>query len=755
MSEGIFPRVLPYDLTPDDQLYFLHIAKTGGRSFEDLLKSNFPKEHTVRIDVPNGYPENIPSNVFHDYRLYLGHLGYYFLSLFPEDKKPFWITMLRDPVERVISYYYFFRNVKPVDKNHTSYQHQVLANTLSLLEFVKSDATASLVNNYQFNNLVDSEMIYYNTTGVKHKRSRSPVELVTLVKDRLQNECMFFGITEQYDKSIALLCYTFNWDLPTQPLTKLNVTPDKPSNSELMPEVIEAIRSKVDLDIEIYDFARELFKKRIDAMINHLLLNRNISHRDILSIGEDPHKFDNHNTPIIVPQNENFTLGETGFASFVNSYARGLYYKLPSQLQMYLFVAGQYLGLLKPPALFEPEWYLKQYPDVAKKKMNPYAHYKLWGWKERRSPGPGFDTSWYLSDNPDVLKSGMEPLDHYINYGIQEKRNPLPVDSLSQFHISQRDYISTNKVFNPKLCFHFPASPNDSFFSQIAMFRLSLNSLGGIYERADIVITLGDDDVKPLPERWKPHLNKNVKINWVDSELYRQHKYDAQSDAQWIYNHEEYDFICIVDADVMIIRPIDDLLFGTLNYPSLGGTIAHFPFPTAQNDNPQQLWLRLAHQFIQKPLEFGYRHTLSVGQPDEYTFCPFYINFGFILLTPEIIREISGTHLDIRPKVALKLEDPYFAAQTSLALTLAAHNIPVHAVGLRYNFPNDEDADHLHLNELRDVRLIHYLRTEQFDRQRIFTSQLEFDRFLSLELSGSNKIFQQYIRDLTNGSYPF
>ena len=198
MSEGIFPRVLPYDLTPEDQLYFLHIAKTGGRSFEDLLKKNFPKEQTIRIDVPNGYPENIPSNVFNDYRLYLGHLGYYFLRLFPENKKPFWVTMLRDPVERVISYYYFFRNVKPVDKNHSSYQHQVLANTLSLLEFVKSDATAMLVNNYQFNNLVDSEMIYYNTTGIKHKRSRSPVELVTLVKDRLQNECMFFGLTERF-----------------------------------------------------------------------------------------------------------------------------------------------------------------------------------------------------------------------------------------------------------------------------------------------------------------------------------------------------------------------------------------------------------------------------------------------------------------------------------------------------------------------------------------------------------------------------
>lgn len=89
MPEDIFQKTLLYTLKPDDQVYFLHIAKTAGRSFEDFLKKYFPTEQTMRTYVENGYPANIPPNVFTDYGLYLGNLGYYFLSLFPENKQPF------------------------------------------------------------------------------------------------------------------------------------------------------------------------------------------------------------------------------------------------------------------------------------------------------------------------------------------------------------------------------------------------------------------------------------------------------------------------------------------------------------------------------------------------------------------------------------------------------------------------------------------------------------------------------------------
>jgi hypothetical protein len=101
------------------------------------------------------------------------------------------------------------------------------------------------------------------------------------------------------------------------------------------------------------------------------------------------------------------------------------------------------------------------------------------------------------------------------------------------------------------------------------------------------------------------------------------------------------------------------------------------------------------------------------------------------------------------------VEAPVFSGQIALTLALAAHDVATRAVGLRYNFPNDRRADRLHPEELLDVRLIHYLRTEQFDRQEIFATERAFHRFLSLQLDGSDRVFQLYIRKLTKDVYPF
>jgi hypothetical protein len=368
------------------------------------------------------------------------------------------------------------------------------------------------------------------------------------------------------------------------------------------------------------------------------------------------------------------------------------------------------------------------------------------------------------------LEAGIEPLAHYTSYGEMEKRGPLHTANIAPESKTPSNTITFQTISvlskqpvpsiqpgisNPKICFHFPASPTDAFFSQIAMFKLSLDALGGSYKDADTIITLGDEQIKLIPDQWKFLLEKNIIINWAAPEDFLRKKYDAQGDAQWIYNHEKYDFVCILDADVLIMRPIDDLLTNMLQNPAITGTIAHYPIPTNTGENPQYLWQKLANHFIGKPIDFEYRHTLVEGQPMDSTFCPFYVNFGFILISPKIIQDLRETYLDIRKKVSPFLKYPYFSAQVALTLAVAAHQIPTRAVGLRYNFPNDSKADHLHLNELTDVRLIHYLRTEYFDRHKIFTSQPEFEHFLSLKLTGSNKIFQDYINNLTDGRYPF
>lgn len=417
MTENIFPQPVPYSLKPEDQLYFLHLAKTGGRSLEDFLKKHFTSQETIRIDVEHGYPENIPSYVFNNYRLYSGHLGYHFVNLFPQNRKPFWITMLRNPVERVVSHYYFFRNMQPVNKGHIAYQHQVLASKLSLLDFVESSEMVNLVSNYQFNNLLDSKMNLIDAAETKSPLNTGFLsKSIKLVKDRLKDECMFFGITEHYSISLALICYTFNWEMPTQTLPKLNVTPDKPATNHLAQEAIEAIKKKLEFDLEIYNFACELFEQRVITMLNNLLAIRAGSDKTLIPIEINYAVNTSQVDGVLGEQEKDISRSLNLNAVLTKSSIYDLWVRLCNHFHLLQLNIGRRLGILTPPSLFDGEWYLKQYPDVAKAKIDPYVHYKMWGWKTGRNPNPKFDVSRYLSDNPEIMKAGIDPLEHYLNF---------------------------------------------------------------------------------------------------------------------------------------------------------------------------------------------------------------------------------------------------------------------------------------------------------------------------------------------------
>ena len=84
--------------------------------------------------------------------------------------------------------------------------------------------------------------------------------------------------------------------------------------------------------------------------------------------------------------------------------------------------------------LFSKNWYLTNYPDVAKSekyKNNPYKHYIEYGIKEDRTPLPPVPVEYnegeYLELNPDVAQAVARGeytsgIDHYLKYGFNENR---------------------------------------------------------------------------------------------------------------------------------------------------------------------------------------------------------------------------------------------------------------------------------------------------------------------------------------------
>lgn len=84
-------------------------------------------------------------------------------------------------------------------------------------------------------------------------------------------------------------------------------------------------------------------------------------------------------------------------------------------------------GVRRSP-LFDADWYLDNYPDVAVAACDPAVHYVRHGADEGRDPGPKFSTSGYAHLYRDELEvSGLDALNHYEAWGRQLRHETLPV----------------------------------------------------------------------------------------------------------------------------------------------------------------------------------------------------------------------------------------------------------------------------------------------------------------------------------------
>lgn len=102
--------------------------------------------------------------------------------------------------------------------------------------------------------------------------------------------------------------------------------------------------------------------------------------------------------------------------------------------------------------LFDPEYYLARYPDVAAAGLDPLGHYLSSGVKEGRDPSEFFSTSGYLQRHQDVAALGLNPLLHYLRHGQPEGRAivraaPL-VPTLADLCEQHRPAMASISVFN-------------------------------------------------------------------------------------------------------------------------------------------------------------------------------------------------------------------------------------------------------------------------------------------------------------------
>lgn len=82
--------------------------------------------------------------------------------------------------------------------------------------------------------------------------------------------------------------------------------------------------------------------------------------------------------------------------------------------------------MIRELGVFDADYYLEQYPDVAESGADPLRHYLKHGVEEGRNPCAFFDTKYYQKHNRDVAAQQINPLLHFCQSGWKELRNPHP-----------------------------------------------------------------------------------------------------------------------------------------------------------------------------------------------------------------------------------------------------------------------------------------------------------------------------------------
>jgi hypothetical protein len=161
-----------------------------------------------------------------------------------------YVTMLRDPIDRCISHYYYVLR-KP---DHHLHQRVVDAN-MSLVDYFLQRTTIELDND---------QVRWLNEDG--HRcvpYGHVTREMLDTAKRRIAEDIEVVGLSERFDESLQLLADHFGWE--NVEYTPTNVTPNRPRSQDVEPRALEVIEECNQFDRELYEFAAQLLAKHLTA----------------------------------------------------------------------------------------------------------------------------------------------------------------------------------------------------------------------------------------------------------------------------------------------------------------------------------------------------------------------------------------------------------------------------------------------------------------------------------------------------------
>uniref|UniRef100_A0A3Q4AH14 Heparan-sulfate 6-O-sulfotransferase n=1 Tax=Mola mola TaxID=94237 RepID=A0A3Q4AH14_MOLML len=283
-------RVVDFNIKGDDVIVFLHIQKTGGTTFGRHLVRNIQLErpcecHAGQKKCTCYRPGKKDTWLFSRFSTGWScglHADWTELTrcvplrmdsreVLENLRNYYYITILRDPVSRYLSEWrHVQRGATWKASLHVCDGRSPTLTELpscysgddwsgcSLPEFM--DCPYNLANNRQTRMLADLSLVGCYNVSVMSEDERWAV-LLESAKHNLRSMA-FFGLTEYQRKTQYLFERTFNLEFIT-PFTQVNGT--RASSVEVPPKTQQRILQLNRWDVELYEYARDLFLQRFQV----------------------------------------------------------------------------------------------------------------------------------------------------------------------------------------------------------------------------------------------------------------------------------------------------------------------------------------------------------------------------------------------------------------------------------------------------------------------------------------------------------
>jgi hypothetical protein len=228
---------------------FVHIPKTAGSSLLRVLHEVAPGP-ILHLDTDRLRDVSVVEH-FREHLLVAGHLPLFRIA---SAVQPFvrLFTVVREPVDRVLSHYFYYRHLPAdlADPDVSQCHSYELPDLLALYDRPEVSPFSNLQT--------------YYLSGERDLRA-SPERLLELAKERLAS-FTFVGLQEQLSESVDLLCASEGWPFPGDTPYE-NRTRSRARAEELPSSVRERIARMNAADIELYRYAKELYRQRKRALL--------------------------------------------------------------------------------------------------------------------------------------------------------------------------------------------------------------------------------------------------------------------------------------------------------------------------------------------------------------------------------------------------------------------------------------------------------------------------------------------------------